>query len=126
MIPAVNLNCVVSMVPDCGFTLDQTDLYICVCGSLRFLSRGFPMIKSDLNIFSVQEFSVSIVSKLMLDQQFEMKYFLLKTLILNTSFCFDISASPLKWQVKHNFHPICLFSNMLQLIHSSCGNSELP
>lgn len=33
MIPAGDLNHVVSMVPDCGFTLDQTDLYTCVCGS---------------------------------------------------------------------------------------------
>jgi len=114
---------VFSMVPGCGFSLDRTDVYMF---TLRFLPRGFSMRKSELRIVSSQELSVSIVSKLQLDQQFEIKHFCVETLIPNISFCFDISASPLKWQVKHNFHDKHLFSNTLQLVHSSCGNSGLP
>lgn len=67
------------------------------------------MGKSDLQIFSAQEFSASIVSTL-----FEMECFCLKTSVPNISFHFDISASPLKFRVKHN-----LITNTYFQIHCS-------
>lgn len=59
MISAAKSNGVFSMVPDCGFSLDQTDLYTCTCSHSGFSLEVFPW-ENLISEFSVHESSVHL------------------------------------------------------------------